>query len=62
MDPTIQKETIQMMTTLSNDELLQLNGTKMFLRDFYQINGFDFEEINYELDVDIDLLSELKPE
>jgi len=62
MDPVIQKETIEMMTTLSNEELLNLNGTKMFLRDFYQINGFEFDEINYELDVDIDSISELKPE
>jgi enoyl-[acyl-carrier protein] reductase/trans-2-enoyl-CoA reductase (NAD+) len=62
MDPIIQTETIKMMTTLSNDELLTLNGTKMFLRDFYQINGFEFDEIDYTKDVDIDTLSKLQPE
>jgi enoyl-[acyl-carrier protein] reductase/trans-2-enoyl-CoA reductase (NAD+) len=62
MDPVIQKETINMMTTLSNESLLNLEGTKMFLRDFYQINGFEFDEIDYELDIDIDKLSNLKPE
>ncbi|TNF08265.1 MAG: trans-2-enoyl-CoA reductase family protein [Bacillota bacterium] len=60
MDPEIQKETIHMMTTLSNEEILALDGTKMFLRDFYQINGFEFDEIDYEKDVDIQTLSELR--
>jgi len=62
MDPSIQEETIHMMTTLNNDELLQLNGTKMFLKDFYQINGFEFDEIDYNQDIDIEKLSKLKPE
>jgi enoyl-[acyl-carrier protein] reductase/trans-2-enoyl-CoA reductase (NAD+) len=62
MDPAIQKETIHMMTTLSNDEILELEGTKMFLRDFYQINGFEFDNIDYNEEVDIQSLSELKPE
>jgi len=61
MDPVIQEETIKMMTSLSNDELLNLKGTKMFLRDFYQINGFEFDEIDYELEVDIDQLAILQP-
>jgi enoyl-[acyl-carrier protein] reductase/trans-2-enoyl-CoA reductase (NAD+) len=61
MDPKIQKETIHMMTTLSNEDILKLNGTKMFLRDFYQINGFEFDEIDYNQDVDIQALSELRP-
>ncbi len=62
MDPKIQEETISMMTTLDNDHLLELMGTKMFLRDFYQINGFQFNEINYDQEVDLENLSQLKPE
>ena len=61
MDEHIQEETIDMMMRLSNEELLQLNGTKIFLRDFYQINGFEFDSIDYTKEVDIDILSELQP-
>lgn len=61
MDEHIQKETIDMMMRLSNEELLQLNGTKIFLRDFYQINGFEFDSIDYTQEVDIESLSELQP-
>ncbi|MDO9629050.1 MAG: enoyl-[acyl-carrier-protein] reductase FabV [Acholeplasmataceae bacterium] len=62
MDEKIQYETVHMMHTISNEDLLNLKGTKMFLKDIYQINGFEFDNINYEEDVDIDALSELHPE
>ena len=62
MAPHIQEETIHLMTSLSNEDVLELPGTKMFLRDFYQINGFHFDEINYENDVPLDELSNLRPE
>jgi enoyl-[acyl-carrier protein] reductase / trans-2-enoyl-CoA reductase (NAD+) len=61
MDEVIQKEAISMMHNLSDEEVLHLMGTKLFLRDFYQINGFDFDEINYEEEVDLESLSKLKP-
>ena len=50
-----------MMTTLSNDELLKLHGTKIFLRDFYQINGFEFDSIDYSKDVDLKTLAKQLP-
>jgi enoyl-[acyl-carrier protein] reductase/trans-2-enoyl-CoA reductase (NAD+) len=61
MESHIQEETIGMMNRLTNDELLQLNGTKMFLRDFYQINGFEFDSIDYSKEVDIETLSKIQP-
>ena len=61
MEEDVQKETVHMMETISNEDLLKLNGTKLFLRDIYQINGFEFENIDYEEEVDIDALSELEP-
>ncbi|MCF7926585.1 MAG: enoyl-[acyl-carrier-protein] reductase FabV [Candidatus Izimaplasma sp.] len=47
MDSLIQKETTNLMTNLSDSALLSLKGTKDFLTTFYQINGFRFDEINY---------------
>jgi trans-2-enoyl-CoA reductase len=33
----------------------------MFLRDFYQINGFEFDSIDYSKEVDIETLSKIQP-
>jgi len=62
MDPKIQKETIKLMTSLPDDEFFKLKGTKQFLKEVFQIHGFGYESIDYEADVDMDQLSELKPE
>ena len=62
MEAHIQDETVKMMTTLSNEALLQLNGTKIFLRDFYQINGFEFDSIDYSKDIDLETLSKKQPQ
>jgi enoyl-[acyl-carrier protein] reductase/trans-2-enoyl-CoA reductase (NAD+) len=57
MEPKIQEETIRMMTTLSDFEIQKLKGTQVFLRDFYQMNGFLFDSIDYQEEVDLDQLS-----
>lgn len=54
MDKEIQKQTIELMTTLSNEEILDLPGTKEFIDEFYQINGFRIPGVNYEEEVDIE--------
>ena len=36
-----------------------LKGTKMFINEFYNINGFKVEGINYDEEVDIDELINL---
>lgn len=62
MDPEIQKETIYMMENLSEKELFELKGTKLFINEFYRIHGFGFDGINYDADTDLDALAELQPE
>ena len=54
MDETIQAETDQLMNSLSDEDIMNLPGTKTFLQEFYQINGFEIDGIDYDLDVDID--------
>ncbi|MFU8793469.1 MAG: enoyl-ACP reductase FabV [Acholeplasmataceae bacterium] len=61
MDPNIQKETIMLMTTLEDDALIMRQGTQQFLKDCYQMNGFEFDQIDYEADVDLEKLSTLEP-
>lgn len=57
MDPDIQKEAISLMTTVSDDDLLKLKGTKQFLKDCYQMNGFEFDNVDYDVDIDLDELA-----
>jgi enoyl-[acyl-carrier protein] reductase/trans-2-enoyl-CoA reductase (NAD+) len=62
MEPKIQHETIELMTSLPDDAFFELKGTKQFLKEVFQIHGFEYDEIDYEADLNMDELSELKPE
>ncbi len=54
MDKTVQKETINLMNTLSNEEILELDGTKEFINEFFSINGFRIDGIDYDSEVEIE--------
>ena len=62
LDPSIQKETIKCMSTLDEDELLNLQGTQDFYALFYNIHGFGFDSVNYKEAIDLDAYAQLKPE
>lgn len=52
VDEDIQIETINLMKKLSDEEILSLDGTKRFIDEFYQINGFRIDNVDYEEDID----------
>jgi enoyl-[acyl-carrier protein] reductase/trans-2-enoyl-CoA reductase (NAD+) len=56
MQDDIQNETQKLMNSLDDQSILDLNGTKEFLKEFYQINGFNMDGVDYEKDVDLDQL------
>lgn len=56
MQEDIQTETQHMMHTLNDHDLLNLLGMQAFLKEFYQINGFEIDGIDYEKDVNLDEL------
>jgi enoyl-[acyl-carrier protein] reductase/trans-2-enoyl-CoA reductase (NAD+) len=56
MDPAIQKETLDVMFGLKEEEILHAPGTTHFLQTFFEINGFNVDGIDYDEDVDIDSL------
>ena len=60
MDEKIQEKAIAKMQLFNNEyeNFLKLKGFKKFVDNFYKINGFNFENINYEEDVDIESLLE----
>ena len=58
----IQKETMNLMTTLSDAKLLQLSGTHDFYKTFYAIHGFGLPSVDYDQDIDLDAYAKMKPE
>lgn len=58
MDETIQNKTLDLMSNLDFNQFFELEGTKVFLRDLYQLNGFGFDEIDYDEDVEIEGLDQ----
>jgi enoyl-[acyl-carrier protein] reductase/trans-2-enoyl-CoA reductase (NAD+) len=61
MDPTIQQETDALMNSLDDETVFELPGTKTFTEEFYHINGFHIEGVDYEADIDIDAYQEAFP-
>ncbi|WP_025725238.1 trans-2-enoyl-CoA reductase family protein [Acholeplasma granularum] len=58
MKEPIQNDIHELMHKDITPEFLKLEGTKLFIKEFYNINGFSVDGINEELDVDLEKLIE----
>src|SRR5690606_32596786 len=58
MEDALQERINKLMQKDLGQEFLDLEGTKLFLSEFYQINGFDVEGIDPEAEIDLDALLE----
>ncbi len=56
MREDIQEKVLNIMTSYSDEELLELQGLQDFIKEFYNINGFRVDGINYDDEVDIEEL------
>jgi len=56
----IQEKTIDMMHSLTLNQILDLEGGKLFIKEYYQLNGFMFDEVDYEEDVNLEELSKIE--
>ena len=52
MQEDVQKETLEKLEQ-SQDHLLELQGTKDFIDEFYHIHGFEFDNVNYDEEIDL---------
>jgi enoyl-[acyl-carrier protein] reductase / trans-2-enoyl-CoA reductase (NAD+) len=59
MEPAIQAEAIALMKSTSKDQIVQMPGAKLFIDEFYKMNGFRHPEVDYTADVDIEKLASL---
>lgn len=53
LDDAVQAKTQELMANLDEAGLMALGGTRQFLDDFYQIHGFGYAAIDYDLDIDV---------
>jgi enoyl-[acyl-carrier protein] reductase/trans-2-enoyl-CoA reductase (NAD+) len=56
---SIQQETLKLMEVYDNEKLFSLNGTQMFISEFYQIHGFGIAGVNEIEDVNLDTLNRI---
>ncbi len=52
MEPQIQEEALSLMKNTSEEAFKILPGTELFIQEFYQLNGFGFDHVDYEADID----------
>lgn len=53
LEEDIQKEVIALMEQINEENFMDLIDYQEFKNEFLQINGFNFDDIDYELDVDL---------
>lgn len=56
LDPKVQEEVKRFMDTITGDQIFNLKGTKAFIKEFYNINGFEVDGVDEDQDVDIEAL------
>lgn len=52
MESAIQEEALALMKNTSEEAFKVLPGTELFIQEFYQLNGFGFDNVDYEADID----------
>jgi enoyl-[acyl-carrier protein] reductase/trans-2-enoyl-CoA reductase (NAD+) len=61
LQDSIQKDIERLSSQYEGDKIFALQGTKDFIDEFYRINGFRIDGVNYEEYVDLASLSQLTP-
>ncbi len=56
LDPKVQEEVKHFMDTITGDQIFNLKGTKAFIKEFFNINGFEVDGVDEDQDVDIEAL------
>lgn len=57
MDEDIQSKTKDLMDSITQENIHSLLGTKVFIKELFNLNGFRNDEIDYEKDIDLEELN-----
>jgi enoyl-[acyl-carrier protein] reductase/trans-2-enoyl-CoA reductase (NAD+) len=62
MDETVQSTVLSILKEIGDNEekLFALSGSKEFIGDFYRMNGFEVNGVDYDKEVDLDTLSAIE--
>ncbi|MBR9788550.1 MAG: trans-2-enoyl-CoA reductase family protein [Vibrionaceae bacterium] len=61
LDPQVQQEVTQLVEQMNDDNFMQIGDYQGFKDEFMKLNGFNFEDIDYDQDISIEELKLLKP-
>jgi enoyl-[acyl-carrier protein] reductase/trans-2-enoyl-CoA reductase (NAD+) len=61
LSPEIQAEAIARMKQTAREQLTKLPGAKLFVEEFYQLNGFRLEGVDYSQDVEMEFWTAKQP-
>ena len=59
-DEVLQEKVKEILNKIDNDNLHEVSDIKGFIDDFMKINGFNFDTVDYEEDVDMETLNEIE--
>lgn len=59
--PDVQQAVNKLMTTLTDDNFAEVGDYAGYKKEFLQLNGFAFDNVDYQKDVDLSALIKLKP-
>ncbi len=59
MDTTVQNQVEEVLATITDDNLMTLTDFAGFRKEFLELNGFDFDNIDYDKPVDLEALAKL---
>ncbi len=61
LDPEVQIAVKELLIDMNENNFKQVGDFAGFKQEFYQLNGFDFESVDYQIDIDIEELKKLEP-
>ena len=59
-DRSLQERVSESLDKINQDNLHILADVKGFIDDFMKINGFNYDNVDYTADIDMEVLSKLK--
>ncbi len=60
MDEQVQSEVEDILKSVSNENVREITDIEGFIDDFMKINGFNFDNVDYDEDVDLEELAKLE--
>jgi enoyl-[acyl-carrier protein] reductase/trans-2-enoyl-CoA reductase (NAD+) len=60
LDENVQREVEEILNSVNNENVREITDIEGFVEDFMKINGFNFDNVDYDEDVDLKKLAKLE--